>query len=81
MNPQVVAKRGERRRRPLVQERQQRRVLDEVVQRLIVEAGETATEQRRAAIGKNRDDQLIRRAPHDERPRGSTRQTTTEPAR
>ncbi len=47
------------------------------VQRLIVESGETATEQRRAAIGKNRDDQLIRRPPHDERPRGSRRQTTT----
>ena len=77
MNPQVVAKCGKRRRSPLVQVRQQRRVLDKVVQRLIVESGETSTEQRRAAIGKNRDDQLIRAPPHDERPRGSTRQTTT----
>ena len=44
MNPQVVAKCGKRRRSPLVQIRHQRRVLDEVVQRLIVESGETSTE-------------------------------------
>ena len=58
-----------------------RRMLGEVRQRLVVEPGEPAAEQRRAAIGQGSRRPADRAAPTAGRPRGSRRPTAAAPAR
>src|SRR5262249_7677701 len=61
VNPQVVAECRKRPRRALIQKLQQLWMLREVLERLIVEPGKTAADERGTAIGKDGYQELIRR--------------------